>query len=329
VKALSGAWCAWVAENVAEGVATTALVDVLVDHGVPRALARDTVRAIASSPAMHAVIALRDRVRRRDLYGRLLGELRGPVTVERRKKPRAAEFFARYWANNEPVVFTDAAKGWRLWTPEDMKREVGDVVVRVTEGREGDPRYDENFRKHLRKTTVARFVDRVLAAGETNDFYLVANGKAMDQPGMERLLRRVVVDPEYFDPEALRGGTSLWLGPKGTVTPLHHDTTNILFFQIHGRKELLLAPPHEPTLTDRARGFYVDDPGGASFARVVLEPGEALFLPAGWWHRVQSLDVSISFSLLAFRRPNRFTWYRPGVPEGRTRAISRRARARG
>ncbi len=324
MKALGAEWCAWIAENVADGIAPGVLVDALVEHGVPRALARRTVRDIATSPAMHAVVALRDRLRRRDLYARLRGELRGGATIERRTKPPAAEFFARYWANNEPVVFTDAAKGWRLWTPEDMKREVGDVVVRVTEGREGDPRYDENFRKHFKRTTIGRFVDRVLAAGETNDFYLVAHSKAMERPGMDRLLRRIVVDPGYFDPDALRGATSLWLGPKGTVTPLHHDTTNILFFQIHGRKELLLAPPYQAALSDRARGFYVEDDRDVAFERVVLEPGEALFLPAGWWHEVRSLDVSISFSLLAFRRPNRFGWYRPGVPE----PVSRRARAR-
>jgi hypothetical protein len=27
---------------------------------------------------------------------------------------------------------------------------------------------------------------------------------------------------------------------------------------------------------------------------------------------VTSIDVSISFSLLAFRRPNDFSWYKPG-----------------
>ena len=29
---------------------------------------------------------------------------------------------------------------------------------------------------------------------------------------------------------------------------------------------------------------------------VVVEPGETMFLPLGWWHQVRSLDVSLSFS---------------------------------
>jgi ribosomal protein L16 Arg81 hydroxylase len=46
---------------------------------------------------------------------------------------------------------------------------------------------------------------------------------------------------------------------------------------------------------------------------VVVEPGEALFIPVGWWHHVRSLDVSISLSLTNFRYPNDFGDYCPGA----------------
>ncbi len=32
----------------------------------------------------------------------------------------------------------------------------------------------------------------------------------------------------------------------------------------------------------------------APFCDCVLEPGQALYVPPGWWHCVQSLDVSFS-----------------------------------
>lgn len=328
---LAPEWCAWIAENVVRGADRSSLVRTLVASDVPRALAQRAVKEIASSPALHAVAAARTRIRQLELLLCLRRALEEPVAqpIERRSKPSAAEFFDRYWAQNRPVVFTDATRGWRLWTPQDMKRILGDTRVEVTDGREGDPDYDMNTKAHTRKTTVAAFVDRVLAAGETNDFYLVANNHAMKRRGFDKLLERIVVDETYFDPALLpRGGVSLWLGPKGTVTPLHHDTTNILFHQIHGRKQMILVPPHEHLLLEGARGFYAaDDPEQLekerrsawkklAAVRVILEPGEALFLPAGWWHHVRSLDVSISLSLLAFRRPNAFDWYRPGFSEG-------------
>ena len=221
---LAPEWCAWIAENAVRGVTAASLVRTLVSNDVPRALAQRAVRDIRSSPALHAVKHAADRIRKLELLLRLQRELTTPLPpeIERRKKPSAAEFFERYWAQSRPVVFTDAARGWKLWTPQDMKRLLGTLPIEVTDDRESDPDYDMNFRKHARKTTMAAFVDRVLSAGETNDFYLVANNFAMKRKGFDALLERIVIDDEYFDRARLNGGVSLWLGPKGTVTPLHH-----------------------------------------------------------------------------------------------------------
>jgi hypothetical protein len=316
-----------VAENVVAGVPHERIVRMLVKRGVSASLAKRATRSIAASPALHGVVAAQARTRAHELYARLVAthaEAAATKGIERRKKPPAREFFDRYWAGNRPVVFTDATEGWRLWTPRTMKRLLGDREIEVTDDRERDPDYDANHRAHTRKTKLGAFVDRVLAAGTTNDFYLVANNRAMERSGFDLLLRRVVVDREYFDPKRLRdGGVSLWLGPKGTVTPLHHDTTNILFHQICGKKEIVLIAPWEAAPREGARGFYAAEPAaafarrGVAVHRVVLAPGEALFLPAGWWHEVRSLEVSISLSLLAFRRPNAFDWYTPGTPVAR------------
>jgi hypothetical protein len=324
---LTSEWCAWVAENVAGGVRDAQIIQTLVKAGVSRSLATRAVREIKTSPALHAVAALLRAREASEQRARLVRELARASprrVIERRKKPTAAEFFERYWAHNQPVVFTNATKGWKLWTPADMKRLVGNVSIEVSDERHASPHYDENFVTHRRTTTIGSFVDRVLAAGETNDFYMVAQSKTMDRPEMRVLLERIVIDDEWFDPKHLRGGTSLWLGPKGTVTPFHHDSTNIFFSQIHGRKQFYLASPHETRILETARGYYAGiDPEKPDRARwpwwndvalfkVVLEPGEVLFLPAGWWHHVRSLDVSISLSLLHFRRPNAFEFYRPG-----------------
>ncbi len=53
-----------------------------------------------------------------------------------------------------------------------------------------------------------------------------------------------------------------------------------------------------------------DDIGGDSGLPPKLEceigPGDALFLPIGWWHHVEALDVSISVSFTNFAADNDF-----------------------
>jgi mannose-6-phosphate isomerase-like protein (cupin superfamily) len=41
-------------------------------------------------------------------------------------------------------------------------------------------------------------------------------------------------------------------------------------------------------------------------ATVVLKPGDALFLPVGWWHVVRALDVSVTLTFTEFGLPNEF-----------------------
>jgi hypothetical protein len=250
-----------------------------------------------------------------------------PTSVERRRTPWADEFFRTYWAGHRPVVLTDAMRSWpalRKWTPSYFKKRFGNVTIEVTSGREADPRYDQNFRAHRRRLRMDRFIDRVVSAGTSNDIYMVSNNHTMRRPQFAKLLADIKPPRDLFEPPRATA-TSLWIGPAGTITPLHHDTTNILFCQIYGKKRIELVSPQETALLfESLDGFYspvdldaldsTSHPALRSMLvkRVTVGPGDALYIPAGWWHRVTSLDVSISFSLLGFRRANDFDWYRPG-----------------
>jgi cupin-like protein len=321
---------AWIVENLLAGVATSELAQRLAEQ-MPLARARREVDAIASSPLLPVCSRLAVRARRLELVAALgRAHARGapePAAIERRTTPRAPEFFREYWAAHRPVVLTDVTARWparRKWTPAWFREHFADVAIEVTSNREADPNYDMNYQAHRERTTMAAYIDRVLAAGRTNDIYMVSNNFTMRRPKFRALLDDVKPPRDLFEP--LRpAATSLWIGPAGTVTPLHHDTTNILFTQIYGRKQFELISPQETALLlDPVNGYYspvdleaIDRTSHPALRemqvrRVVVGPGDALYIPAGWWHRVTSLDVSISFSLLGFRRPNDFDWYRPG-----------------
>jgi hypothetical protein len=321
---------AWVVENLVAGVAPAELVARLAEQ-MPKARARREVDAIAASPLLPVAAQLARRVQRLELaaaIGRAHARAApAPAEIERRTTPSAREFFRDYWAAHRPVVLTDVVTRWPAlgkWTPQLFRDRFGAEKIEVTSGREADPHYDMNFNAHRERTRMDRFIDRVLAAGKSNDLYMVSNNFTMRRPRFRALLRDVRPPARLFA-KIRPGATSLWIGPAGTVTPLHHDTTNILFCQLYGRKQVELVSPQESALLlDPLHGFYspvaLDQLRDAAHPalrellvrRVIVRPGDALFIPAGWWHRVTSLDISISFSLLNFRRPNDFSWYKPG-----------------
>lgn len=289
-----------------------------------RAAFAQAVAEIDESPTLAAARQTSRRLRQLETIhrlGRALAETADdPEGIPRRADLTAARFYAEHYAGWQPVVLPGFAAAWpaRQWTPEGLAERFGAVEVAVTDDRERDPDYDMNTARHTRRVSLAAFVERIRGAGTSNDCYMVAQNRVLEDPAMAPLMHDVPLDPAWFRPDRWRGCSALWLGPAGTVTPLHHDTCNIMFVQLYGRKQLTLASPLESTLLDGARSMYaaVDperQPDAARFRRVVLEPGDAIFLPVGWWHHVRALDVSISLALTNFCASNSFDWYRPGA----------------
>jgi hypothetical protein len=328
---LSPDWQRWVADNLLAGAPPDALRAALLARDVPPAEADAQLAAIAASPAFLAAQRPARAARRLALVARLHQQLAAqrdaPTSVERAAGLAPAAFFERYYATNTPVVLTDVVTSWPAfgrWTPAFLKQRFGHVEVMAATGRAADPDCDLHTPALSRPMKLGEFVDRVLAAGESNDLYLVANHRNSDRDALRPLFDDVTLPAGILDPARLRGATAFWFGPAGTVTPLHHDTSNILFGNVFGEKRFLLVAPWETSLLESTRGVYslVDperpDPARfPDFARatvreVTLRPGEMLFLPVGWWHHVRALSVSINLAFTNFTRNNAFDWYRPG-----------------
>lgn len=325
---LSDEWRAWIVENAARGLDREALTATLVEGGVPARLAVREVDAILRSPALPGALRLFRRAERLEMVTRLLRTMADQAPrageVERRRGVSADDLYERYHARSLPVVLEGYLEGWPAygkWTPEYLAERFGDVPIEIVAGRDENPHWDRDFHRHVRTVTMAEYVKMVRAAGRSDDVYLVSNNRALERPELRRLLDDLTPPADIFA-QVYPGGASLWLGPAGTFTPLHHDTTNILFCQLYGRKRVDLVSPLATSLLEDANGYYAGvratdlAEGGREDARVLrveLSAGDALFLPAGWWHEVTALEVSIHVSLLTFRRPNALDWYRPGT----------------
>jgi hypothetical protein len=328
--ALARDWQAWAAENLLLGAAPSVVATELVRRGVSRPVAERSVAELVAHPALDVARRITRSGRRLDLVQRLLTlqatHAARPSHIERRTTPSADEFFDGYYATSTPVVFTDLMAAWPAlgkWTAEHFRDRFRDVPLSATDDRESDPIYDARTEAHTRPVTMGEFAERVLAAGVTNDFYMVARNKNLAHPDLAELFDDVRLPDGWFDAPHVVTSSALWFGPAGTVTPLHHDASSILFCQVYGKKQFRMASPLEVSLFEGALAMYsslnLEQPGddqrstAVTFKDFTLGPGEALFIPAGWWHHVRALDVSISFAVNHFARPNNFdSWYRPG-----------------
>jgi ribosomal protein L16 Arg81 hydroxylase len=325
-------WRRWIAENYLIGTDPAAIVGVLERQGLSHEDAEGELARIRDDAYLVPAGWLAQRLRKLESMLDAQRRMRDLVPG-RREVPRCTgltreEFLARFYGANLPVVLTDVAQRWPArdrWTPAYLGGLLRDELVEVMTGRESDDRYEEHLQSHRTVVSFADYVADVEGAGDTNDFYLVANNHFLERPAAARLLADIELDERFLDATAPASQVFFWYGPAGTVTPLHHDTSNVLLCQVRGRKRVTLVPALESHLVYNDVAVYSPvDPEAPDLMRypryadatvltVTLAAGEALFIPVGWWHHVRSLDISISVSCTAFCFPNYFDWAFPKI----------------
>ncbi|WP_433445027.1 cupin-like domain-containing protein [Nonomuraea sp. CA-141351] len=229
--------------------------------------------------------------------------------VDRRPAGELGSLAAGSPALKEPVVLTEGHRlmeeVWR-WTPEFLRETVGGERLRATlPGDDGKFRYEPGRALDSQPLSVARFFDDMADPGGPR--------WCLQQVAVESELPELAARLDYPAgvPRELINAVNLWLAAPGTVTPLHYDDTHNLFAQVSGTKTFYLFPPESldalypgPLNTGAQHLSMVDlfDPdltrhplaARVSYRKATVNAGEALLLPAFWWHQVASQDVAIS-----------------------------------
>ena len=257
------------------------------------------------------------------LYGELYRKSSRCAKIDVLSNISQVEFYEHYYFLNRPVVLKGLMKtsvAVRTWSPEFFSLNFGSVPLEITAGRNLLRDYESNFSQTVRTVPMADFIRRLSQDSETNDFYLVARNYFFDNPAFAELRHDLEPPPEIVNTMDRGHGTvKAWFGPKGTVTPLHYDEHSILLAQIYGRKHFKFIPPFEfPNLYVRNKFYSAVDPEHIDAQRhpdflrvpvadIILEPGDLLFIPVGWWHWAKSLDISISATFCSFHVQGRNT----------------------
>jgi ribosomal protein L16 Arg81 hydroxylase len=325
-------WLLWVAENVARGVPRETLTAILREHGMKADEIAAATESVATQLESVTTMRLQRRLAKALWVLGCLERARAVVdaTVERRSTISRQEFLARHYARSHPLLLTEAPDFFRQF--EDLsiarlRREFGHHTIEFQSGRDREPDYEVRSASLRSQATLAEFLDRIVA-GASNDVYLTANNARSNRAFMDDLLRDRRGPANLCGPDWDATQVFFWLGPAGSVTPLHHDLTNNALVQLFGRKLVRLVSPFQLANVYNNRHCYSEvdptnvDPqkhpdfGGVDVQTIKLMPGEILFIPVGWWHHVTALDVSASLSLTCFGVPNQYEDIYPSFLSG-------------
>jgi hypothetical protein len=244
------------------------------------------VRGVTSIEAMR--VAIRDAARALPVINSVprLGRLDG------------AAFRARA-AAGLPFLITGIVNRWPLsaLTPQALRDNFSHLQVRARVGDYINTAFAPD--RAMQDMTMLAYLDLVAAGTPGLPPYL---------GNLElRELNSLCHWPAYF---SKMGPPRFWLGPAGTVTPLHCDYDDNIFAQVWGTKRIFLVPPHHDAFlyTSQANAILFGSPFNpeapdfdkfplarqAMAIECMVHPGDMLYVPAGWYHQVSAQTFSLS-----------------------------------
>lgn len=236
-------------------------------------------------------------------------------SIDRRAQLSYKEFENEYLMTGKPVVLTDVTRGWNAltrWTPDFFRKRFPAKEIKANEKKYLVPEFidlveastAEKPAPYLRNEYLPEVFPELVEDVQPCPLHMTKNWLAGEfySSKLNGLLNK------YAVPEIYIGGTG------GSFPFLHYDLcySHASLSQVYGRKMLILYGPEQtefvyPNKTHKNQSD-VRNPDNADlekyplFAKAtpikfILEPGETVFIPGGWWHTAKMLTPSITVSM--------------------------------
>ena len=239
-----------------------------------------------------------------------------PLTVVESISP--GEFKAEFYDKNIPVVIRDLSHKWPAYTKWNwnyFKELVGDKKVPLYNNVKSDAYTPVNKADDYK--TFGEYIDMISQGPAGWRIFLFNIFDHAPQ------LINDFTWPEHLMKGFVKKYPMLFTGGATSITHMHFDIdlSNILHTQFAGRKRVLLFPfkeqyklyrkPYEVLSLADFSNYYLQD-GGPDYEKfpalklaqgveAILEHGDTLFMPAGWWHHMEYLDSGFAMSLRALQ----------------------------
>lgn len=250
------------------------------------------------------------------------------------------QFSQRYQQTGTPVVITGLLENEPDWTLEYLCAKISDCQVIVRNYERAKYKTGQSKRSPVGSGVALETMGfsnyaELLRCGnvQENDLYLgkvpLKNTTLTNTSGWKTLGKKLGLTHPVTD-------FKMYMGSGIHRSGLHYDIMDNTLIQVHGVKKIVLFPPSQtynlypfPILAHLRHGMKLrccfsqvslEQPDFAAFPKlkqalehkqeVILERGDTLYLPAGWWHDVSGIDHTMICSVNRFWRiyPTRRAW---------------------
>jgi hypothetical protein len=233
--------------------------------------------------------------------------------IPRVKTITKEEFITRYFKPQKPVVIEQCIEHWPAyskWNLDYMKAVAGDKIVPLYDDRPVD--YKDGFNEPHSKMKMSDYIDLIKEKPTKYRIFLWNILKEVPH------LQNDFTYPD-FGLKLMKGLPMLFFGGRDSHTFMHYDIdlANIFHFHFEGKKQIILFDqdqnkylykvPHS-LITREDIDFANPDINkwpalqNAKGYATVLNHGEVLYMPEGYWHYMKYLTPGFSMSLRAIAR---------------------------
>ena len=227
------------------------------------------------------------------------------------------QFKKDFYKTGTPVVIKNLAKEWPAytkWNWDYFKKLVGDQKVPLYNNVKSDAYTPINTADDYK--TFGEYIDMIKQGPAAWRIFLFNIFDHAPQ------LIKDFSWPEHMMKGFIKKYPMLFTGGQGSITHMHYDIdlSHILHTQFGGKKRVLMFPnkeqhklyrkPYEVLSLADFSNYYVE--GSVDYEKFpalklaegfdfILEPGDTLFMPAGYWHHMEYLESGFAMSLRAMQ----------------------------
>ena len=220
------------------------------------------------------------------------------------------QFNNDFFLNDKPVILKNSIDiNYLKPSPTDWLRQlIGHKMIKLIYSKKGYYNFADK-KNFIQKTMLFSKALSKFRSEEGKSYYLLQSSIPDNYPEINKKL----LLPYHLLQSDIVNYKNLWVGGKGCVSPLHYDFSSNFLMQIEGRKKLTLFSPNNSqflypsknkgeehlSLLDIKNVNLLQFPlfKNANAFNCILNPGDVLYIPPGWWHQVESLDFCISINI--------------------------------